>query len=85
MAEAGHRTGSWRSLRDLPDRTPLRVKLIAAVLVLVAIALTVISLVGIYVLRAICSAALTTPSRSFTFRRNGASTAPASRLAADRL
>ena len=52
MAEAGHRTGSWRSLRDLPDRTPLRVKLIAAVLVLVAIALTVISLVGIYVLRA---------------------------------
>jgi two-component system, OmpR family, sensor kinase len=43
--------GVWRSARRLPDRTPLRVKLISAVLVLVALALAVISLVGVAVLR----------------------------------
>ncbi|HUA43212.1 MAG TPA: HAMP domain-containing sensor histidine kinase [Streptosporangiaceae bacterium] len=51
MTQAGNRTGFWRSVRELPERTPLRVKLIAAVLVLVVVALTVISFVGIYVLR----------------------------------
>jgi two-component system, OmpR family, sensor kinase len=51
MSQAGDRTGIWRSVRELPERTPLRVKLIAAVLVLVVFALTVISFVGIYVLR----------------------------------
>jgi two-component system, OmpR family, sensor kinase len=51
MTQADHRTGRWRSVRELPERTPLRVKLIAAVLVLVVVALTVISFVGIYVLR----------------------------------
>jgi two-component system OmpR family sensor kinase len=38
-------------IRHLPDRTPLRVKLITAVLVLVAIALAVISIAGISVIR----------------------------------
>jgi len=51
MTRAGNHAGFWRSVRELPERTPLRVKLIAAVLVLVAVALTVISFVGIYVLR----------------------------------
>lgn len=39
------------TLRKLPSRTPLRVKLIAAVLALVTAALTVISIAGIAVLR----------------------------------
>ncbi len=43
--------GVWRSARRLPGRTPLRVKLISAVLALVALALAVISLVGVAVLR----------------------------------
>jgi two-component system, OmpR family, sensor kinase len=47
MTQAGHRTGFWRSVRELPERTPLRVKLITAVLALVAIALLVISVAGI--------------------------------------
>jgi two-component system, OmpR family, sensor kinase len=51
MTRAGIHPGFWRSVRELPERTPLRVKLIAAVLVLVVVALTVISFVGIYVLR----------------------------------
>jgi two-component system OmpR family sensor kinase len=50
MARAAH-TGFWRSLRRLPERTPLRVKLITAVLALVVLALALISLVGISVLR----------------------------------
>ena len=41
----------WRSVRQLPARTPLRVKLITAVLTLVAIALAVISIAGISLLR----------------------------------
>ncbi|HEX2323626.1 MAG TPA: HAMP domain-containing sensor histidine kinase [Streptosporangiaceae bacterium] len=41
----------WRSARQLPSRTPLRVKLIAAVLVLVTAALAVISIAGIAFLR----------------------------------
>jgi two-component system, OmpR family, sensor kinase len=51
MTRAGNHPGFWRSVRELPERTPLRVKLIAGVLVLVVVALTVISFVGIYVLR----------------------------------
>ena len=51
MAQARQRAGFWRSVRDLPGRTPLRVKLITAVLALVAIALVVISVAGIAVLR----------------------------------
>ena len=39
MAQAGRSGGFWQSVRDLPGRTPLRVKLITAVLALVAIAL----------------------------------------------
>lgn len=50
MAQAS-RTGFWRSLRDLPGRTPLRVKLMSAVLALVAIALLVISVAGIQILK----------------------------------
>jgi two-component system OmpR family sensor kinase len=40
----------WPALRQLPERTPLRVKLIAAVLALVAIALIVISIASASVL-----------------------------------
>ncbi len=43
--------GFWKSARRLPDRTPLRVKLITAVLGLVIIALVVISFTGIWFLR----------------------------------
>jgi two-component system, OmpR family, sensor kinase len=43
--------GFWRAVRGLPGRTPLRVKLITAVLALVAVALTIISVTGISVLR----------------------------------
>ena len=42
---------AWGLLRSLPGRTPLRIKLITAVLALVAIALAVISITGISVLR----------------------------------
>src|SRR5690349_17431695 len=48
---AGTGRGAWERLRSLPGRTPLRVKLIAAVLALVAIALAVISITGISLLR----------------------------------
>jgi two-component system OmpR family sensor kinase len=41
----------WKAARQLPDRTPLRVKLITAVLALVVIALVVISLTGVWFLR----------------------------------
>jgi two-component system, OmpR family, sensor kinase len=51
MTQAGHRTGFWRSVRELPERTPLRVKLMTAVLALVAIALVVISVASIAILR----------------------------------
>jgi two-component system OmpR family sensor kinase len=45
------RGGPWRSPRQLLGRTPLRVKLITAVLTLVAIALVIISVAGIGFLR----------------------------------
>ncbi len=51
MALANSPGGFWRSVRQLPARTPLRVKLITAVLALVAVALIVISLAGIAFLR----------------------------------
>jgi two-component system, OmpR family, sensor kinase len=44
-------SGFWRTAAALPGRTPLRVKLITAVLALVAIALAVISITGITVLK----------------------------------
>jgi two-component system, OmpR family, sensor kinase len=42
---------AWGGLRGLPDRTPLRVKMVTAVLALVAIALVAISFVGIAFLK----------------------------------
>jgi two-component system, OmpR family, sensor kinase len=47
MAEPSPLKRSWLTLRELPGRTPLRVKLVTAVLALVAVALAVISIVGI--------------------------------------
>ena len=41
----------WRAAKRLPSRTPLRLKLITALLGLVAIALAVISFTGVYILR----------------------------------
>ena len=43
--------GPWQAVRRVSDRTPMRVKLIAAVLALVAIALAVISVAGLAYLR----------------------------------
>ncbi|MDA8323667.1 MAG: HAMP domain-containing sensor histidine kinase [Actinomycetota bacterium] len=43
--------GPWRAIRQLPSRTPLRVKLITAVLALVALALVLISVAGISFLK----------------------------------
>jgi two-component system, OmpR family, sensor kinase len=51
MVQAGRSGGYWRSVRELPKRTPLRVKLITALLALVAVALLVISVAGIAILR----------------------------------
>ena len=51
MVQAGRSGGYWRSVRDLPKRTPLRVKLITALLALVALALVVISIAGIAILK----------------------------------
>jgi two-component system, OmpR family, sensor kinase len=51
MAEPSPLARSWQAVRDLPGRTPLRVKLITAVLALAAVALAVISIAGISVLR----------------------------------
>jgi two-component system OmpR family sensor kinase len=47
-AATAHR---WQALRDLPGRVPLRIKLITAVLAMVAIALAAISIAGISFLR----------------------------------
>jgi two-component system, OmpR family, sensor kinase len=47
MAEPSPLKRSWLALRELPGRTPLRVRLVAAVLALVAVALAIISIVGI--------------------------------------
>jgi two-component system, OmpR family, sensor kinase len=50
MFQTGH-SGFWQSIRDLPGRMPLRVKLITVLLALMAIALGVISVAGIAILR----------------------------------
>jgi two-component system, OmpR family, sensor kinase len=51
MAYNTRSAGFWESLRRLPERTPLRVKLITAVLALVAVALLVMSVAGLSFLR----------------------------------
>jgi len=51
MALPARARGIWRSAKGLPGRTPLRIKLIAALLVLVTAALAVISFAGIAFLR----------------------------------
>ena len=51
MAPVGRSASFWQSLAAVPRRTPLRIKLITALLALVAIALTVISVAGIVILR----------------------------------
>jgi two-component system, OmpR family, sensor kinase len=51
MAYPARARGLWRSVRELPAQTPLRIKLIAAVLALVTAALAVISVAGIAFLR----------------------------------
>jgi two-component system, OmpR family, sensor kinase len=48
---AGRIGRAWDSLRGLPDRTPLRVKMVTAVLALTAVALAAISIAGISVLK----------------------------------
>src|SRR5215813_4182624 len=51
MAHPPRARGLCRSVKELPGRTPLRVKLIAAVLALVTAALAVISIAGIAFMR----------------------------------
>ena len=51
MTDTAPARSFWRSARQLPSRTPLRVKLIAAVLALVTAALAVISIAGIAFMR----------------------------------
>ena len=51
MTYPARKQGIWRSARELPSRTPLRLKLITAVLALVTAALAVISIAGIAFLR----------------------------------
>jgi signal transduction histidine kinase len=51
MASPNRSGGTWQRLRRVPGQTPLRLKLIAVVLALVTVALTVISIAGIFVLR----------------------------------
>jgi two-component system OmpR family sensor kinase len=50
MADLSGPAGFWKAVRRLPGRTPLRVKLISVLLVLVAFALVVISVAGVSVL-----------------------------------
>jgi two-component system OmpR family sensor kinase len=51
MSLTSGRGSWWEKIRPLPGRTPLRVKLITAMLALVAIALATISIAGLYVFR----------------------------------
>jgi two-component system, OmpR family, sensor kinase len=51
MAQAVVAPSAWQRLKLVPERTPLRVKLIAGMLVLVTVALAVISVAGVTVLR----------------------------------
>jgi two-component system, OmpR family, sensor kinase len=69
MIRAGRSGGYWRSVRDLPKRTPLRVKLITALLALVAVALVVISVAGLVILR---NDLLATPDAQLSATANSA-------------
>src|SRR5215472_13535319 len=51
MSYNSERTGFWESLRDVPSRMSLRLKLITALLVLVGLALAVTTLVGNAILK----------------------------------
>src|SRR5258708_30527635 len=51
MAYPTRARGLWRSVKEVPGRPPLRIKLIAVVLALVTAALAVISVAGIAFLR----------------------------------
>jgi two-component system, OmpR family, sensor kinase len=51
MSVSGGAPGRWAALRQLPARTTLRVKMLTAVLALVAVALVVISIAGLSVIR----------------------------------
>jgi two-component system, OmpR family, sensor kinase len=51
MADHSRSPGFWQSVRQLPGRTPLRTKLIAAVLALVVAALAVISIASVSILK----------------------------------
>jgi two-component system OmpR family sensor kinase len=51
MALASRSRGRWKFVKSLPGRTPLRVRLIAAELALVAIALAGVSVAGISIVR----------------------------------
>ena len=46
-----HGQSPWEAAKRLSDRTPLRTKLITAVLALVILALTAISIASVYMLR----------------------------------
>ncbi|HEY7361440.1 MAG TPA: hypothetical protein VH642_11560, partial [Streptosporangiaceae bacterium] len=51
MSSGSELSRRWQQVRRLPGRTPLRIKLITAVLALVVIALGAISIAGISLLR----------------------------------
>src|SRR5215472_16172482 len=51
MALTARSRTAWKSLRQLPARTPLQVKLITATLALVAVALVIISVTGLFAFR----------------------------------
>jgi len=51
MAHPSGPDSSWQRLRKLPGRTPLQVKLITATLALVAVALVIISVTGVFAFR----------------------------------
>ena len=51
MALTARSRAAWQSLRQLPARTPLQVKLITATLALVAVGLVIISVTGLFAFR----------------------------------
>jgi two-component system, OmpR family, sensor kinase len=71
MHESRQRKGFWRSVRDLPDRTPLRTKLIAAVLALVIVALGVVSFAGVSYVRGYLLGRADTELQSMQTRASG--------------
>src|ERR1700728_322308 len=62
---------AWGSLRGLPDRTPLRVKMVTAVLALVAIALALISIAGISSLKNYLLNQAERPLQSYSHQADG--------------